>query len=82
MNDQTYEALKRLLDHATNGGPNDAQFWNDIRSLEMWIDEAAKEYQGKKWSECNHIATNKKGSCVRCGYNTLGLTMKQYQSLA
>lgn len=27
------------------------------------------------WSECNHYQTDEAGLCLRCGYNTLGLTM-------
>ena len=30
-----------------------------------------------KWSECNHYVTHDNGLCVRCGYNTRGLTNKE-----
>ena len=44
MNKDTYEALKRLMHHTINGGYNDKAFWDDVKDLEMWIDEVAKEY--------------------------------------
>lgn len=44
MNKETYEALKRIMNHATNGGPNDKSFWDDIKLVENWIDEVSKEY--------------------------------------
>ena len=44
MNEETYVALKRIMKHTTEGGPNDKQFWNDVLLIESWIDEVAKEY--------------------------------------
>ena len=34
----------------------------------------------KRWSACNHYATNEKGLCVRCGFNTLHLTNKELKN--
>lgn len=45
MNEETYEALKLVLKHATEGGPNDAEFWDAVKQVEGWIDEVAKEYE-------------------------------------
>jgi hypothetical protein len=45
MNKETYEALKRTIKHSTEGGANDTDFWNDIKQVETWIDEVAKEYE-------------------------------------
>ena len=39
------------------------------------IEEEEKPKEG--WSECNHYATDERGLCVRCGYNTLHLTNKE-----
>lgn len=44
MNEETYEALKRLIKHATQGGANDKAFWDDVKAIEGWINEVAKEY--------------------------------------
>jgi len=49
MSDETYEALKRVIHHAINGGANDKAFWNDIGQVEAWIDETAKEHQGQEF---------------------------------
>jgi len=45
MNSETYEALKRIMHHTTMGGSNDKSFWDDIKLLESWIEEVAKDYQ-------------------------------------
>lgn len=44
MDKETYEALKGVMDHATNGGPNDKAFWDNVKLVEGWIDEVAKDY--------------------------------------
>lgn len=44
MDEETYNALKRLMKHCTDGGPNDNAFWNDIRQVEGWISEVEKDY--------------------------------------
>lgn len=44
MDKATYEALKRLMNHCTNGGANDKTFWDDVKQVENWIDEVAKDY--------------------------------------
>jgi hypothetical protein len=45
MDNETYEALKRIMHHATYGGANDKEFWDDVKLVESWIEEVAKEYQ-------------------------------------
>ena len=45
MDNKTYEALKRIMKHATEGGPNDKAFWSDVKQVEDWIDEVANEHQ-------------------------------------
>jgi len=46
MNKETYESLKRLIKHSTEGGANDKTFWDDVKLVEGWIEEVAKEYEG------------------------------------
>lgn len=50
MNNETYEALKELVKFAKNNIPyyvdrqKGIKFLNDIKRVEGWIDEVAKEY--------------------------------------
>ena len=44
MDDETYETLKKIIHHATCGGANDKEFWNNIKQIENWIEETAKEH--------------------------------------
>ena len=35
-----------------------------------------KKEKHESWNKCNHYATDENGLCVRCGYNTLGISNK------
>lgn len=46
-----------------------------IITTREWRNQPDEKRKG--WNHCNHYATHKNGLCVRCGYNTLGKTMKE-----
>lgn len=49
MNQETYEALKRVMGFTREVFTNDVVSISkkDIEQVETWIDEVAKEYEGK-----------------------------------
>ena len=42
MNDETYEALKRVM--SGRYGKNSLQYKSDVKQVKGWIDETAKEH--------------------------------------
>jgi hypothetical protein len=45
MNRETYKALEFVIHHATYGGANDKEFWDNIKLVESWIEEYRKEVE-------------------------------------
>ena len=39
MDSTTFEALKRIMHHTVNGGANDKAFWDDVKTIERFIEE-------------------------------------------
>lgn len=85
MNEETIGALKRIIEEVKEKRKakciwidcviNQEIGGNDIDLVENWMKKP------KGWSECNHYATDEKGLCVRCGYNTLHLTNRELKKI-
>lgn len=39
MNKEQFEALKRIMNHTVNGGMNDKAFWDDVKTIERYMEE-------------------------------------------
>lgn len=59
MNNETYQALKQVLNYFEVNKPltlqNDSQLLHSLYQIQCWIDEVAKEYEGKNASELQKI---------------------------
>jgi len=69
MNKETYEALKRII-YTINDVYDIKPNQKDIKQVEDWIDEVAKEYESDKWNEClkcgKELPARKDRYCYDC----------------
>ena len=69
MNKETYEALKRLISKAKTYDLG-IKMNNDIKQIESWIEEVAKEYESDKWNKClkcgKELPARKDRYCYDC----------------
>ena len=49
MDNETYEALKRIINDVDNENQMKMPSLSDVEQIKSWIDEVAKEYESEEW---------------------------------